>query len=209
MKVKDLKGADYNPRKISNEKLAMLEKAMQEFGDLSGIVCNVQTGNLIGGHQRLKKLDPSWDIVTTDCKDKVGTIAMGHIETPFGQWAYREVDWSETKEKAANIAANKQGGEWDIAKLSDLAIELDAGEFDMELVGLDTDELEALLIGKTSFIDELLNNAVGEEGHGENFQLTLILPVKVKESVIGYIKINTKEPLTEMVIAECLKSDHK
>ena len=47
MKVKNLKPAPYNPRKISDKKLEMLGKSMTEFGDLSGIVRNVKTGNLI------------------------------------------------------------------------------------------------------------------------------------------------------------------
>jgi len=63
-----------------------------EFGDLSGIVFNKQTGNLIGGHQRLKCLDPSWKITT----NKEG---YGFIETSSGKLVYREVDWSEKKEK--------------------------------------------------------------------------------------------------------------
>lgn len=42
MKVKDLKPAGYNPRKISKEKLAALKKSLEEFGDLSGIVVNAR-----------------------------------------------------------------------------------------------------------------------------------------------------------------------
>ena len=43
MKVKDLKPAAYNPRKISKEKLAALKKSLEEFGDLFGIVYNTRT----------------------------------------------------------------------------------------------------------------------------------------------------------------------
>jgi ParB-like chromosome segregation protein Spo0J len=35
--VKDLKAAPYNPRTITEEKLAALGKSMKEFGDLSGV----------------------------------------------------------------------------------------------------------------------------------------------------------------------------
>lgn len=58
MNVADLMPSSYNPRTITDEKLMMLGKAMQEFGDLSGIVFNIRTGQLIGGHQRIKHLDP-------------------------------------------------------------------------------------------------------------------------------------------------------
>ena len=118
MKVKDLKPAPYNPRKITDKQLSMLEKSMKEFGDLSGVVYNIKTGRIVGGHQRIKKLDPEWDIVKQEHKDKNGTVAVGHIETPSGRWAYREVSWTEHKEMAANIAANKHGGEFDIPALT-------------------------------------------------------------------------------------------
>lgn len=111
MKVKDLKPADYNPRVISAIKLKMLKKSMDEFGDLSGIIRNIQTGNLVGGHQRLKHLDPEWEIIAEPCMDETGTVAMGYIETPHGRLVYREVRWPPEKEIQANIAANNHGGE--------------------------------------------------------------------------------------------------
>ena len=144
MRVKDLKAADYNPRKITDEKLKMLGKAMKEFGDLSGIVVNIRTGNMVGGHQRVKHLDPAWEITKKKAKDKVGTTAEGFIETPFGKWSYREVDWTKSKEMAANIAANKHGGEFDFPKLKDLIVELDDGAMDIELTGFDETDLSEM-----------------------------------------------------------------
>ena len=105
MKVKDLKPAGYNPRKISKEKLAALKKSLEEFGDLSGIVFNMRTERLIGGHQRTKNLDPSWPIIKEPQTDATGTTAAGYIETPHGRLTYREVDWPEEKGKMANVAA--------------------------------------------------------------------------------------------------------
>ena len=135
MKIKDLKPADYNPRKISDKKLGMLDKAMREFGDLSGVVFNRKTGNLVGGHQRIKNLDPEWAVVKKPFKDDLGTVAQGHIETPFGQWVYREVEWVKKKEAAANVAANKHGGEFDFPKLTDILIELDDGASRLGRIG--------------------------------------------------------------------------
>ena len=148
MKVQDLKPAPFNPRQISDKQLEMLSKSMQEFGDLSGIVVNVNTGHTIGGHQRVKVFDPQWPIKKQAYKDEQGTTAIGHIETPYGQWIYREVNWDQEKEAAANIAANKQGGEWDFPKLVNALSELDTGNFDMELIGFDMKELENIM---TSF----------------------------------------------------------
>ena len=144
-KISDLVPAPYNPRVISEKQLSMLKKSMQEFGDLSGIVKNIKTGHLVGGHQRVKQLDPSWEITKESHSDKVGTVALGYIETPYGRWQYREVDWSAKKEAAANVAANQQGGEFDMPKLKDIIINLDDGSMDMELLGLNSHELELMM----------------------------------------------------------------
>ena len=145
MKVKDLKPAKWNPRKIGEWKLRSLKKAMMEFGDLSGIVFNVQTGNVVGGHQRIKHLDPAWKVEKVKHKDKVGTVAIGYIETDFGRWQYREVDWDEKKELAANVAANKHGGEWDYPLLKDIYVELDDGSMDMDLLGFEGYEVTEMM----------------------------------------------------------------
>ncbi len=145
MNVGDLTPASYNPRTITDDKLAMLGKAMQEFGDLSGIVFNVRTGQLIGGHQRIKHLEPDWKITKKNHQDSVGTVAVGEIETPFGVWSYREVDWSEKKEKAANIAANQHSGEFDLNKLRELIIEINDEDFEVDLLGFNEGELEGII----------------------------------------------------------------
>jgi len=123
--VGSLKASDYNPRSITDERLDILGKSMREFGDLSGIIKNRKTGNLIGGHQRLKHFNPDWPISLQDAHDDTGTVAVGYIDTPFGKWSYREVDWDESREKAANIAANRHGGEFDTSMLSDILSEID------------------------------------------------------------------------------------
>jgi hypothetical protein len=143
--VGNLKPAPYNPRKITDKQLGMLKKSMAEFGDLSGIVRNVRTGNLVGGHQRVKNLDQSWPIEKHPATDKTGTVALGYIHTPFGDWQYREVDWPEKKEVAANVSANQQGGEFDMPKLKDIIINLDTGDMDMELLGFNSHELELMM----------------------------------------------------------------
>ena len=56
MQISDLNPADYNPRKITEEELQRLKQALEKLGDLSGIVENNFSGNLIGGHQRIKVL---------------------------------------------------------------------------------------------------------------------------------------------------------
>lgn len=58
---------------------------------------------------------------------------------------YREVDWDPAKEKAAMIAANKHGGEWDFPLLAEGLLELDHLNFDMDLTGFDSKEIENIM----------------------------------------------------------------
>lgn len=139
MKLGDLLGHPQNPRKISDEKLKMLEKSLKEFGDLSGIIYNRKTKRLFGGHQRLKILPPE----TTIQIDGAGDSGFAMVDGD--RFHCRFVNWDEAKEKAAMIAANKHGGEWDFGLLPDLINELDALNIDMDLLGFDKDELDKLM----------------------------------------------------------------
>jgi len=143
--VAGLQASPQNPRKISEEQLKRLAKAMAEYGDLSGIIVNRTTGHLVGGHQRVKVFDPTWKIVKRPATDATGTVASGHVESPWGTWSYREVEWPEKKERAANIAANKHGGGWDFKLLTEQLMEMDDGSFDMDLVGFTEEELRKLI----------------------------------------------------------------
>lgn len=144
-KISDLSPAPFNPRDISEEALKSLARSMIEFGDLSGIVVNVRSGNMVSGHQRIKGLGSDLSIETEPASDSVGTVAIGYVLSPFGRWQYREVDWPEQKEVAACIAANKHSGEWDYPKLKDLLCDLDDGEFDLSLTGFDEKALKGLI----------------------------------------------------------------
>lgn len=148
MKLSDLKPAGYNPRIITDEQLERLKKALHEFGDLSGIVYNRKTGNLVGGHQRLKCLPPDAVIKKEKLKkpSRTGTTATGTITIDNETYTYREVAWDETKEKAANIAANQHGGEFDDEKLALLIKEITEDDnFDTDLLGFDDTELNQCL----------------------------------------------------------------
>jgi hypothetical protein len=147
MKVSDLKHNPRNPRKITDERLTMLEKSMRQFGDLSGIVFNAKTGQLVGGHQRSKKINGAEEIVIEQRlkkKTSQGTIAFGHVDYEGERFAVRVVDWDQKTEKAANIAANKHGGMFDLEILSEDLLELDAANFDMELTGFTKEDMENL-----------------------------------------------------------------
>lgn len=135
MKLSDLAPHPQNPRTITDEKLKQLGKSLKEFGDLSGIVFNKKTKHLIGGHQRLKEFPPDTEVTMIDKEN-------GFFIIDGKRYSYREVSWNEVTEKAANIAANRHGGEWDLPKLSDWLLELDAANFNMDLVGYSENELK-------------------------------------------------------------------
>ena len=151
--VKQLKGAGYNPRMITDRRLKDLEKSLGTFGDLSGVVFNnsVKSGVLISGHQRLSSVK-GWK-TRVDVKqftDAHGTTAIGYIfaTSPKGkeiQIPLRVVNWPDRKaEYAANIAANAHGGEFDNKKLALLVEKLDMTKIPTNIMGLDELQLRGL-----------------------------------------------------------------
>lgn len=137
--------AEYNPRVITKRELDGLRSSYDTFGDLSGVVLNVRSNTIVSGHQRIKTLKGKKSrIEKHDHSDEYGTVAVGWIAykskdgNKISKIPYREVDWSDNKmEKAANIAANAHGGQFDNDKLGALLEELEDCTFDIELTGLD------------------------------------------------------------------------
>lgn len=122
----DLTPADYNPRKDlqpGDKDYDKLKRSVTEFGYVEPVIWNKTTGNIVGGHQRLKVL-ADLGYKTVDCV---------------------VVELDETREKALNIALNKISGEWDEDKLALLIADLDASDFDAELTGFDDAEIAQLI----------------------------------------------------------------
>ena len=89
-----------NPRQISKTAAGGLSVSLAEFGDLSGIVFNSRTGQLVCGHQRVGQIKSRWGDLP---------IHSGAITTAEGhRFAVRVVDWPAAKQLAANVAANSQ-----------------------------------------------------------------------------------------------------
>ncbi len=149
MKISQLAPQPENPRKVTPEKLAQLKKTLLEFGDLSGVVFNLQTQHLVGGHRRVENLQDAEITYSKryDKPTKTGTVAEGYIVSDGERFAYREVRWPLVREKAANIAANKNAGEWDLPQLEIWLKELNSFDvsFDMDLTMFDEEELAAII----------------------------------------------------------------
>lgn len=132
-----------NPRKISDKQIGDLKHSLETLGDLSGIVVNIPTGEIIGGNQRSKIIDLDKceilksKIVTFKEPNQQGTLRQGLIKTPGGNLLnYREVQWDEEQCRIANIAANKMGGDWDFETLKN-----EFEETDLFLGGFENSEI--------------------------------------------------------------------
>lgn len=151
--LKELKGNAKNPRTINKEDYKNLVQSIKRFGDLSGIVFNIETQQLAGGHQRQKAFAEigADDIVITQRlpeKNSVGTTAVGYVMFNGERYAYREVSWSPEFEKAANVAANRIQGEFDLDLLAEITYEISQAENASDLLNLTgqtEDEINRLL----------------------------------------------------------------
>jgi ParB-like chromosome segregation protein Spo0J len=192
--LSQLNGNPKNPRRISEQKLELLKKALTEFGDLSGIIFNRSTSRLIGGHQRVMVLPKDAKITLIKNYEKptrTGTVAEGFVEIEDERFTYREVEWSEAKEKAANIAANKGAGDWDFSQLSEWMLELDNLNFDMDLTMFDDQEIERLMGGWDSGTEAVEKTEENLDG------ITGTIKIKCPQELVDEVTIYLKAKLLE------------
>jgi DNA modification methylase len=124
--IGDVNPAPYNPRKNlkpNDPEYEALRRSIDRWGLVEPLVWNERSGNLVGGHQRLK--------ILKDKKAKEVEVSV--------------VDLDANDEAALNVALNKIEGGWDMKLLADLLSELDANGYDATLTGFDIQELEELL----------------------------------------------------------------
>lgn len=183
MPVTDLHPADYNPRKDlkpGDREYDKLVRSIEEFGYVEPIVWNRTTGNIIGGHQRLKVL-----------------IDKGYTEVEVV-----ELELDEQEEKILNVALNKISGRWDNEKLIAVLEELKEQE-EMELTGFEDWELEALQV-TYDHIEDLLRDDFADTGKAEreDFTMTFTLPAEVREAMDTYIAENpaAKTELAALIV---------
>lgn len=155
--ISELLPADYNPRKDlqpGDPEYERLKKSILEYDYIDPIIWNQRTGRVVGGHQRLKIL-----------------IELGKEEIDVSV-----VDFSEEKEKALNISLNKNSGDWDLAKLKDILLELDTGDFDIEITGFDEQEIEKLLAQFHVDLQEIQEDEFDPEAEAEKIQEPISKP---------------------------------
>lgn len=130
--IHEIHPATYNPRKDLKpgdpEYDSLARMINSPIGLVEPLVWNERTGNLVGGHQRLKILTARGDIAAT-CS---------------------VVRLSDEEERTLNIALNKLGGAWDETKLSELLNQLKAAGSDLGMTGYSDSDLEAMMLGLPS-----------------------------------------------------------
>lgn len=191
-----------NPRKISPEKIEMLKKALARFGDISGIVYNRRTKQLVGGHQRKVAFENGELGIERqyDTPTEAGTVAEGVILFNGERFAYREVDWDEHTELAANIAANKGAGEWDYTLLSDALLDLDHNNVDLDLTLFDQAELDRVMGGWDSDIKTV--EGLEESDEAAPGKIVITCKPDDKDAVLIYLKDKLLETAFEGVHVE-------
>lgn len=118
--IGDLKPADYNPRRISDEEMDRLKESIQRFGLVDPIVANGAKSRkniVIGGHMRLK-----------------AAVALGFAEMPV---VYVDIP-DVAREKELNIRLNRNQGEFDSKLLASFDESL------LKLVGFSNAELDRI-----------------------------------------------------------------
>lgn len=155
--IDTLKFAEYNPRYMKQHDDTSLGNSMSRLGDISGITFNTQSGTLVTGHQRVRKLKEKYGTRVQvfveqklDEPDEYGTVGLGYVgvEGTSVRFSYREVSWDRGLEMAANYGANHIGGDDDTEKLAQLDYELsllDNGADLLALTGQTEREIEKLL----------------------------------------------------------------
>ncbi len=108
-----------NPRIITKQQYTDLEAWLDELGDLSGIVHDLNSDEIPAGNQRSRVfgiIKDEGSIVITETLDeptRQGTVARGYIEWHGEKYNYRQVKWTPKQCEKANIIANKAGGEFE------------------------------------------------------------------------------------------------
>lgn len=95
-KISTLKPAPYNPRQATKQQEENLQKSLTKFGVVEPIIVNDSTGNIVGGHFRVRELK------------KLGVKDVDCVI----------VDLSLEDEKELNIRLNANTGGWDFDLLA-------------------------------------------------------------------------------------------
>ncbi|MFI5342849.1 MAG: ParB N-terminal domain-containing protein [Chlamydiales bacterium] len=170
--IKKIKPVDYNPRDITDDSYEGLKNSIKEFGMVEPFIVNKVTGNLMGGHQRLRAAQ----------------------ELKFKKVPVVYVNVSNVKEKVLNITLNnpKIRGYFtsDLQKVLD-TIKFDLPNFDMEAMRFDG--LNAFIMNKEWNSNFTAVEKAGENLDGITAKIIVTCPQEMKEEIVSFLN----EKITE------------
>jgi DNA modification methylase len=164
--IERMNPAPYNPRKDlkpGDPEYEKLTRSIKEFGYVEPVVWNARTGNIVGGHQRLKVL-----------KDLGETEAFCVV-----------VDLDGQDEKALNVALNNISGEWDELKLAELLEDLQ-NDIDVIITGFDQEEIDKLITEMAKETTELFIDKLKDSPPSSVFGTFLVPPFSIFDTRRGY-----------------------
>ena len=207
IKITDLKPAEYNPRRISEEDYQKLKNSISTFGLVDPIIVNLKNMHIVGGHQRYDVLlDQSME--DNDFMAELPMIRLGDVGFVFTDTSLSIED--DDHEKALNLALNKISGEWDNDKLAEVLEDLEDSDLDLELTGFD--ELESSVLLDNDLLDlfnedditddeELPDDYVDVEGDRAGRACTITISFPDKEEANEFLEaVHSPRELTKDTI---------
>jgi len=158
--IAQLKAAEYNPRRMAEDKFTALKIALHKYGLVEPIVVNMEKGReytIVGGHQRVRAAkDLGWEEI--EC---------------------RIVHLKEDDEKAMNIGLNEIEGEFVEDMLARMVRDLNKSDVDLAATGLTDYQVSRLL-------DSLIEEDEEEEEDAVDIDAELAKPAE-PDSKLGTI----------------------
>jgi 16S rRNA G966 N2-methylase RsmD len=174
-KITNVKEYHKNPRHITDDRKRELEKNMLELGDISGIVHDLNTGEIISGNQRSKiiNLEECEVVISEKYKEptKQGTVAIGHVIWQEQKFNYRAVRWNDAQREKANITANALTGYWSHEILAE-----EWQDVDLLKWGIPEQDVKALQVKESK----------KQEAHRKLTERFIVPPFSVLDSRKGY-----------------------
>jgi ParB-like chromosome segregation protein Spo0J len=187
-KCKDLIGAEYNPRELTEKQYKDLKDSLLRFGIVDPVLVNVneeRNNIIIGGHQRTRV----WQDLGNDEIDCV------------------ELDLTLDQERELNVRLNKNTGQFDMDALANYfdQDELIDWGFEAYEVGFSTDELDYSILD-----DDELDDAVDDMQSGVKKAIQIEFDLQDYEEATRLVKVcRDNELYIGAVIIEALKKAEK
>lgn len=178
IKITDLKPAEYNPRRISDDDYQKLKNSISTFGLVDPIIVNLKNMHIVGGHQRYDVLLDE-HMLDNDFLAELPMIRLGDVGFVFTDTELSIRD--DDHEKALNLALNKISGDWDNDKLSMVLEDLEDSDLDLELTGFEEYELMELKFNNDIEYDDNISESDLSENTSSKEVKRIICPYCGKE----------------------------